>query len=496
MATLTPGSVTVADDGSEVKSGVAEDIYDEFTSDIDLTDAHTIKARQSTADFATKLAASLTEPLADTGKVLISSGDTTYGYLHDKLVAGSNITLTKNNAGANETLTIASTGGGGGGSYTDEEAQDAVGSILVDSASIDFTYSDGTPSITAAVLPAGVDHNSLNNYSANRHIDHTAVNINAGAQLTGGGDISSSRTIALATTAVSAGSYGTATAVAYFTVNAYGQLTSATQIPIALTASSISDFNEAAQDAVGGILTDSASVDFTYTDGSDQITAAVLPAGVNHDALLNYSANKHVDHTSVTFSAGTGLTGGGTIAASRSFSLATTGVSAGLYGSATKVGYFTVNTEGQITSAGEATISLTSSSISDFNEAAQDAVGGALVDSSSIDFTYTDGSNQITAAVLPAGVDHNSLNNYSANRHTDHTAVTMTASTGLSGGGDISASRSFSIANTGVSAGTYGSATKVAVVTFNAQGQATSCSEATITGTTQSIGRTFALMGG
>lgn len=48
-------------------------------------------------------------------------------------------------------------------SYTDEQAQDAVGGILTDSSSVDFTYDDGAPSITAAVLPAGVDHNSLAN---------------------------------------------------------------------------------------------------------------------------------------------------------------------------------------------------------------------------------------------------------------------------------------------------------------------------------------------
>jgi hypothetical protein len=39
----------------------------------------------------------------------------------------------------------------GGGSYTDEEAQDAVGTILADSDTVDFTYTDGTPEITAAV---------------------------------------------------------------------------------------------------------------------------------------------------------------------------------------------------------------------------------------------------------------------------------------------------------------------------------------------------------
>ena len=39
----------------------------------------------------------------------------------------------------------------GGSSYTDEEAQDAVGSILADSDTIDFTYNDATPSVSADV---------------------------------------------------------------------------------------------------------------------------------------------------------------------------------------------------------------------------------------------------------------------------------------------------------------------------------------------------------
>ncbi len=45
--------------------------------------------------------------------------------------------------------------------FTDERAQDAVGTILTDTSSIDFTYNDGAPSISAAVLPAGVDKNAL-----------------------------------------------------------------------------------------------------------------------------------------------------------------------------------------------------------------------------------------------------------------------------------------------------------------------------------------------
>lgn len=41
----------------------------------------------------------------------------------------------------------------GGASYSDEQAQDAVGGILVDSASINFTYNDAGGSITAVVIP-------------------------------------------------------------------------------------------------------------------------------------------------------------------------------------------------------------------------------------------------------------------------------------------------------------------------------------------------------
>lgn len=51
----------------------------------------------------------------------------------------------------------------GGATYTDEQAQDAVGSILVDSATIDLTYTDATPSITAAIVAGSVNTTQLAN---------------------------------------------------------------------------------------------------------------------------------------------------------------------------------------------------------------------------------------------------------------------------------------------------------------------------------------------
>lgn len=44
-----------------------------------------------------------------------------------------------------------------GGGYTDEQAQDAVGNALTDSANIDFTYNDVAGTITADIIPNSID---------------------------------------------------------------------------------------------------------------------------------------------------------------------------------------------------------------------------------------------------------------------------------------------------------------------------------------------------
>lgn len=59
--------------------------------------------------------------------------------------------------------------------------------------------------------------------------------------------------------------------------------------------------------------------------------------------------------------------------------------------------------------------------------------------------------------------------------------TTLTAGAGLTGGGNLSANRSLSLANTAVTPGTYGTATKVAQVTVDAQGRLTNVAEVTIT---------------
>lgn len=55
--------------------------------------------------------------------------------------------------------------------YSDEQAQDAVGTILVDSSTVDLTYTDATPSITAAVIPAGIPLDDLGSPADNTDLN-------------------------------------------------------------------------------------------------------------------------------------------------------------------------------------------------------------------------------------------------------------------------------------------------------------------------------------
>jgi hypothetical protein len=442
-----------------------------------------------------------------------------------------------------------------------EAAQDAVGGILTDSSSVDFTYSDGANSIQAFVIPGGVDHNGLSNLTTgNPHTQYllssaaattyqpldadltaiaalaatgfisrsgagTAVNrtivAGTGIAVTNGDGISGNPSISITNTAVVAGSYGNNANAPQLAVNAQGQITSIVNSPISISSASVTDFAEAvddrvaalvvagagitatyndpantltiastisafttedAQDAVGNILTDTASIDFTYNDAGNTISAAVLPAGVNHDALQNFVANEHINHSAVSITAGTGLSGGGDITATRTLNIANTGVAAASYGSATQVGTFTVNAQGQLTAAATTTIAIPSTQVTDFVEATQDAIGTILTDTASIDFTYNDAGNTISAAVLPAGVNHDALQNFVANEHVNHSAVVLTAGVGLSGGGDITASRTFDLENTAVTPGTYGSVAVYPVITVDAQGRITSASTEPVPG--------------
>lgn len=56
------------------------------------------------------------------------------------------------------------------------------------------------------------------------------------------------------------------------------------------------NFNEAVQDAVGNILVDTSTVNFTYNDAGDQITADVIQSGIDHGSIGGLEDDDHAQY--------------------------------------------------------------------------------------------------------------------------------------------------------------------------------------------------------
>ncbi len=240
--------------------------------------------------------------------------EVTYDANGSRFVLTSPHSLTEVNEG--RTLT-AGTGMTGGGDLSANRTFNVIGGTGITANANDVATDD-----------SAIVHDNLSGFVADEHVAHGSVSVIAGTGLTGGGTIAASRTL----------------------------------------------------NVIGGTGI-TANADDIATDDS----------AIVHDNLSGFVAGEHILHSGVDMIAGTGLTGGGTIAATRTFNV----------------------------------------------------IGGTGITANANDIATDD-----------SAIVHDDLSGFVADEHVLHAGVSVIAGAGMTGGGTISASRTLNvIAGDGIAVG-------------------------------------------
>lgn len=200
-----------------------------------------------------------------------------------------------------------------GAGLTQEQVEDYVGALLQDSSTVNVTYNDAGNAVSFDVIAGGVDHNSLANLTTgNPHTQYLLSSTAATTYQPLDSDLTAMAGLAGTGVVVRTGT-GTAT-----------------------------------------VRTITASTGITVTNGdgvSGNPTITANVAAIDHDALLNFVANEHINHASVSINAGTYMTGGGDLTATRAINHANSAVTPATYGGVNAIPVLGIGATGHVDSA-------------------------------------------------------------------------------------------------------------------------------------------------
>jgi hypothetical protein len=224
------------------------------------------------------------------------------------------------NDGSNNTTTLQSAAIAGNLSFTLPSGYGSSGNCLVGDGAGGLSFSgtcgsggSGTAPVGASYLTLGLDGTltnervltagsniTINDGGANGNLTvgltNNSLTVTAGTGLSGGGSVAlgSTTTLNLANTSVSANSYGSASSVATFTVDAQGRLTAAASTPIAINGNQITSGSVAVSNGGTGATTAQGAIntlsglttngDLLYYDGTNTTR---LARGTNGQCLTS-----------------------------------------------------------------------------------------------------------------------------------------------------------------------------------------------------------------
>lgn len=407
---------------------------------------------------------------------------------------------------------------------------------------VEYTNVANKPTLVSA--SSQIDHNATTNYVANQHIDHSTVSISAGSGLSGGGDITTTRTLTLDTgsahftngvvQSLPAGTYSSSAQLPAGTVSSSAQVVSAlpagtvsssTQVVNALPVGTVSASSQVVATSITGIgayattasnsftgvqtITDTTN-STTYADGalivqggvgiakdvnisgslnvtglltvvsmstqyvtSSQYTIGTNRVIVNSDDIVRFGGLSVIDSGS-TYGTGSllwdslnnrwiyqaddqaynsaviiagpkhsgslgsepGLTVGRVPVATGDDHIDSRAASSSIYVDFATL-YTTIENGLGVSGSVYVQNNVTASGFKGDGSQLTNVAAGSVA--------YTNITGLPTLVSASSQIDHNSTTNYVANQHVDHSTVSITAGAGLTGGGNITATRTLSV---------------------------------------------------
>src|SRR6056297_2043310 len=397
-----------------------------------------------------------------------------------------------------------------GTTFNIESTLDQVSTINLDGTG-SITGLDSIDATTENTLESALDHDDLTGFVANEHIDHSLVSISSGSGLTGGGDITSSRTLSHADTSSQASSDNSGnTFIQDISLDDYGHLTGLTTGSV----SSLDDYQSwTAQDDDGTTYSitsgdtlqfaEGAGIDSNFTADDVLTITATLGDSVEKGELVNsgtlsfdWADSEVADDLTISSSGSvdsTSLTDGGTISfdwvdaeVADNLTISSSGtvdkgsISGGTLGfdwaDSEVADDLTINTSGSVQAEAIDQEGATTGQVLEWNGTSWqsatdddttysagndlDLSGTTFNIESTLDHVSTinlDGTGSITGLdsidattenTLESALDHDDLTGFVTNEHIDHSLVSISSGSGLTGGGDITSSRTLSHADT------------------------------------------------